>query len=95
VISFFLLDLQTLSIRWAGSLSYWFFTVVLCVFIVPWLIGSLSVSVRRLHDTDSSAWSLLLFLIPFLGFMFLLILLSSKGSSGDNQFGPSPVAEEA
>ena len=53
------------------------------------LIPSFSVGFRRLHDTGRSAWWLLLFFIPIIGWIVILIFLV-QDSQEDNQYGPSP-----
>lgn len=61
----------------------------------PWLVSiyqilvaipSLSVGVRRMHDTDRSGWFLL---IPFYSFYLLCI----DGDKKPNRFGPDPKVE--
>ena len=54
----------------------------------------LAVSARRLHDTNRKAWWLLLYLIPFIGAIWLIVLFCIKGTEGENQFGPDPLAPE-
>lgn len=54
-------------------------------------VPSLAVSVRRLHDTDRSGWWLLLWLIPFVGWIILLVFMVTGGTRGPNRFGPDPV----
>ncbi len=61
------------------------------LFYLGTLIPSLSVGVRRLHDTDRSGWWLLLWLIPFIGWIILLVIMVSSGTRGPNRFGPDPV----
>jgi len=55
------------------------------------LLPGLAVGVRRLHDTNRSAWWLLLLLVPLIGWIVLTILLCLEGSPGYNRFGPSPL----
>jgi uncharacterized membrane protein YhaH (DUF805 family) len=50
-----------------------------------------SVTVRRLHDVNRSAWSLLVGLIPLVGNVLTLVWLASNGSPGLNRYGPSPI----
>jgi uncharacterized membrane protein YhaH (DUF805 family) len=57
------------------------------------LIPSLSVGFRRLHDTDRSAWWLLLILLPLLGWIALLVFYCQEGTRGPNRFGPDPKGE--
>jgi uncharacterized membrane protein YhaH (DUF805 family) len=54
------------------------------------LLPSIAVSVRRLHDTDRSAWWLLIALIPLLGVIVLLVFCAMDSQPGDNRFGPNP-----
>jgi uncharacterized membrane protein YhaH (DUF805 family) len=50
-------------------------------------LSGLSVGVRRLHDTDKSGWMLLLGLIPFVGWIIMIVLLVQPGTPGQNRFG--------
>ncbi|MGN6424154.1 MAG: DUF805 domain-containing protein [Asticcacaulis sp.] len=56
------------------------------------LLPSLSVYIRRLHDTDHSGWWLLLGFIPLIGGIVLLVWTIMKGTSGPNKYGPDPLA---
>jgi uncharacterized membrane protein YhaH (DUF805 family) len=84
----------------AGLAEYWWFFLflVLCMFVVwipflGWLlllaliIPSISVTVRRLHDTDRSGWWYLITFVPLVGFIVLVIFLVQKGTEGKNRFG--------
>jgi uncharacterized membrane protein YhaH (DUF805 family) len=55
------------------------------------LLPNLSVSIRRLHDTDHSGWWVLIGLIPIIGFIVLLIFYLREGDAGENKYGPPPV----
>ncbi|HXH71192.1 MAG TPA: DUF805 domain-containing protein [Mariprofundaceae bacterium] len=54
------------------------------------LIPSLAVTVRRLHDTDRSAWWLLILLIPLAGPIVLLVFMVLDSTAGDNRYGSNP-----
>ncbi len=54
------------------------------------LIPSLAVAVRRLHDTGRSGWWLLIGLVPFIGWIALIIFYVQDGTQGTNQHGPDP-----
>lgn len=58
-------------------------------------LPSLSVCVRRLHDTDHSGWWYWICLIPLVGIIILLVFLCTRGTWGDNRFGPDPLAGES
>ena len=61
----------------------------LSYFIILFLPG-LAVSVRRLHDVGKSGWWLFISLIPFIGAIWLFILLLTDGQQGDNKYGANP-----
>ncbi|MDZ7673042.1 MAG: DUF805 domain-containing protein [Halanaerobiales bacterium] len=54
------------------------------------LLPSLGVTARRLHDTNRSAWFLLLELVPIIGGIYILILCAEEGTTGENEYGKSP-----
>jgi uncharacterized membrane protein YhaH (DUF805 family) len=56
------------------------------------IIPIISVTARRLHDTNRSGWMQLLVLIPLLGWLYLLYLYVQKGTVGDNSYGLDPLA---
>ncbi|MBD8390022.1 DUF805 domain-containing protein [Dysgonomonas sp. BGC7] len=58
------------------------------------LVPSIAVGVRRLHDIGKSGWMLLVCLIPFIGSIWLLIMLCTEGQKGDNEYGPDPKTGE-
>lgn len=73
-----------------GSTGLAFMVYLLCgVYSLAALIPGLSVSVRRLHDTNKSGWWLLLCLIP-LGGLVILIFQCLDSDPSDNQYGPNP-----
>ena len=51
----------------------------------------LSVTVRRLHDTDRSGWWWWISLIPFVGGIILLVWMCMRGTEGNNRYGPNPL----
>lgn len=54
------------------------------------LICSYSMAVRRLHDLNKNGWWVFLLLIPLIGTLFLMFLMTSKGTDGSNEYGPDP-----
>ena len=64
-------------------------SMLLTLFVWLCLIPpSLSVAIRRLHDTDRSGWWILISFIPIIGFAVLLIFYLEDGDSADNVYGP-------
>jgi uncharacterized membrane protein YhaH (DUF805 family) len=58
------------------------------LFGIAILLPMLAVGARRLHDTDRSAWWLLLNLLPLIGALVLLWFYVQRGTEGPNRFGP-------
>lgn len=51
------------------------------------LLPSLSMAARRLHDSNKSAWWLLLNLLPILGGLVLFVFYLLPSTEGENRFG--------
>jgi uncharacterized membrane protein YhaH (DUF805 family) len=62
------------------------------IFVLAMLIPNISVTVRRLHDTDRSGWWWWIALIPLIGVIWLIVLMVLDGTAGQNQYGPDPKA---
>jgi uncharacterized membrane protein YhaH (DUF805 family) len=58
-------------------------------------LPSLAAAARRLHDTDRSAWWLLLFFLPVIGWLILIYFYVQRGTVGPNQYGPDSITGEA
>lgn len=61
---------------------------------IYWLavfLPSLTVTVRRLHDTDRTGWWVLLQVVPVIGPLILVWFLATPGTAGPNRFGPDPL----
>jgi uncharacterized membrane protein YhaH (DUF805 family) len=63
--------------------------VLFWIYVLAILLPSISVSVRRLHDTNRSGWWLLLSFVP-LGSLVLLVFYTLDSTPGTNDFGPNP-----
>ena len=65
------------------------------LFLLPVAWPGLAVTIKRWHDRDKSGWWVLINLIPIVGDIWSLIENGFlKGTSGDNRFGPDPLAKE-
>lgn len=64
------------------------------LFSLAILIPSISVTVRRLHDTDHSGWWFLVSFVPFLGGLILLYFMLLDGNPSANDYGESPKSYE-
>lgn len=54
------------------------------------LIPGLAVSVRRLHDTGKSGSMIFVGLIPLIGWIWLIILMTIDSDPGENKYGTNP-----
>lgn len=59
--------------------------IYIAIFIVP----TLAVEARRLHDSGKTGWWQLLNLVPF-GGAVLLVFCIIESDEGDNKYGPNP-----
>ena len=58
--------------------------------LLAYLVPLIAAAVRRLHDTGRSGWWYLIGLVPFVGFIILIVFLASQGNPGPNEYGPPP-----
>lgn len=79
----------------AGNDGAGLFAILLIVYSLAVVLPAISVSVRRLHDTDKSGWWFWIAVVPVVGSLILLILFVQKGTQGPNRFGPAPVGTTA
>ncbi len=49
-------------------------------------LPTLSIGVRRLHDTDRSGWWFLVALLPIIGYIVLLVFFCLPSTEGENRF---------
>jgi uncharacterized membrane protein YhaH (DUF805 family) len=69
-------------------------TAEIILFYALWLvliILSLSVTIRRLHDLNSSGWLYFLGFVPLVNIFLLIVLFLIKGTPGENKYGLPPV----
>lgn len=62
--------------------------MVSTIMSLAFLLPSIAVAIRRMHDVDKSGWYCL---IP----IYNLILACTEGTKGPNQYGPDPKGGEA
>jgi uncharacterized membrane protein YhaH (DUF805 family) len=75
------------------GMAFWIgYGPIYMLFTLAMFIPHLAAGVRRLHDIGKSGWMLLVVLIPFIGIIWLIILLATEGNKGENQYGQDPKA---
>ncbi|HEY7222839.1 MAG TPA: DUF805 domain-containing protein [Micromonosporaceae bacterium] len=60
------------------------------VFLLAALIPTLAVLVRRLHDSGRSGGWFFISFVPFIGGLWLLVLMFLGGTQGANRYGEDP-----
>jgi uncharacterized membrane protein YhaH (DUF805 family) len=58
------------------------------MFYLIMLLPTMTVTARRLHDTNRSGWLQILYLVPFIGFLIMLFFLVQEGKE-PNLYGPA------
>ena len=63
----------------------WLSVLIFMVIVLAFILPSIAVSVRRLHDRDLSGWFYLLVFVPF-GGLVLFIFYVLPGTPGPNRY---------
>lgn len=81
IIFTFVLGLLDKMLGWQRAGGEGILTTIYGILVfLPWW----AVQFRRLHDTDRSAWWALLFLIPFIGWLIIIVFNCQAGTPGEN-----------
>jgi uncharacterized membrane protein YhaH (DUF805 family) len=65
------------------------------LYALAFLVPTIAVAVRRLHDSGRTGWWLLLGFIPILGALVLIFFYVLDSEPGDNPYGPNPKGVSA
>ena len=74
----------------AGATGVDAFAFLGAIYNLAVLIPSFAVFCRRMHDTGRSGWWWLIGLIPFVGWIVLLVFCCLDSQPGENKYGPNP-----
>lgn len=66
--------------------------IIPIIYIVIIILGSIGLTIRRLHDINRSGMWILISFVPIIGELILLYWSIIKGTDGPNQYGPDPLA---
>lgn len=66
------------------------FEVLYILYILGVIVPSLTLSVRRLHDTGHSGWWCFIAFLPIIGSIVLLVWFVSDSNPQANPYGPNP-----
>jgi uncharacterized membrane protein YhaH (DUF805 family) len=87
------------ALMFAANVGIWFVGLILgsvierllsLVYLLAFIVPSIAVGIRRLHDTNRSGWWLLLWLVPIVGWIVLIVFLATEGVKGPNEYGADP-----
>lgn len=82
VIVYSLILLPMLKIQMLSIMCAWCLIIYGFIIIIPLI----TVSVRRLHDTGKSGWWYFINFIPYIGFIYFLVLMLQKSDVGTNRY---------
>jgi len=69
--------------------------IVSFLFSLAILVPSLALGARRMHDINKTGWLMLLGLIPFVGWIIVIVFWVFEGTHGENKYGPVPAENAA
>lgn len=67
-----------------------FFNILMLLYLLASIVPHISVTVRRLHDIGRGGEWYFISFVPFIGGIWMLILMCTDGNLGSNEFGPNP-----
>lgn len=92
---YWMFTLFSLVISWTLAVldlifETYMFTIISSIYSLLVIIPSVAVLIRRLHDIGKSGWHIFLIFLPFIGWIWLLVLLCMEGQSKPNKWGENP-----
>lgn len=82
------------SSQGGSSVAGGIFGMLFILYFIATFFPTLSLIVRRLHDSDKSGWFILLAFVPF-GGIVLLVFYCLAGTIGPNRYGEDPLRRPA
>lgn len=76
----------------AGFFALFFLMIPLMVWLYVAFPAMVALMARRFHDQDRTSWLMLIGIVPYLGWLVLLIFMCIAGTDGPNSYGPDPKA---
>ena len=74
----------------AGATNAPAFSFLGTIYNLAVILPSMGVLFRRLHDIGKSGWWWLIGLVPFVGWIIILVFVCLDSQPGENQYGPNP-----
>ena len=73
-----------------GTLLFSMFSLEGLWFLIT-IVPFITLTIRRLHDSNRSAWNLLWVFLPIVGSIILLVMMIMEGTRGSNQYGKARI----
>jgi uncharacterized membrane protein YhaH (DUF805 family) len=64
--------------------------VVLLLLFNSLIVANIALSIKRIHDINLSGWCWLIYLLPFVSYLFSCGVTLIDGTVGPNRFEPDP-----
>lgn len=74
----------------AGLTNVTAFAFLGTIYNIAVIIPSFGLLFRRLHDIGKSGWWWLIGLVPFVGWIVIIVFCCLDSQPGENQYGPNP-----
>ena len=74
----------------AGATDVSAFALLGTIYNLAVILPAMGVLIRRLHDIGKSGWWWLIGLVPFVGWIVILVFCCLDSQPGGNQYGPNP-----
>jgi uncharacterized membrane protein YhaH (DUF805 family) len=87
---YFVLFQMLFSILVVTIFPFEFAITVIGLYFLAAMLPGFGVIVRRLHDTGKSGWMYWITLIPLIGSIWLLVLMTTDSDPGRNRYGLNP-----
>lgn len=66
------------------GIAFFIYALLGTILFVFWSVG-------RLHDFNEPGWKVLYLVIPIFNLVWILVLFTTSGTIGRNQYGPDPL----
>lgn len=74
----------------AGLTNVTAFAFLGTIYNIAVIVPSMGLLFRRLHDIGKSGWWWLIGLVPFVGWIVIIVFCCLDSQPGENQYGPNP-----
>lgn len=66
------------------------YEIVSTLFFLSTIIQWIAITVRRLHDSNKSAWRLMVLILPIFGLIAIIVFIIQESDDLENKYGTNP-----